>query len=101
LARVGGAAARGLETFGRTPLLFYVLHLYLGVAAALALAASRGYSLADIGGFVKSGPPADFGIGLAGAYVAWVVVVAVLYSPCRWFAGVKRRRPDLWVLSYL
>jgi hypothetical protein len=50
---------------------------------------------------VKSGPPADFGIGLAGAYVAWVVVVAVLYLPCRWFAGVKRRRPDLWVLSYL
>lgn len=101
LARLTGAAARGLETFGRTPLLFYVLHLYLGIAAALALAAVRGYSLVDIGGLVKSGPPAEFGFGLAGAYVAWVVVVAALYGPCRWFAGVKRRRPDLWVLSYL
>ncbi len=101
LARLHGATARVLETFGRTPLLFYVLHLYLGVAAALALAAGRGYSLADIGGFMKSGPPADFGIGLAGAYLAWVVVVAVLYPPCRWFAQVKRRRTDLWMLSYL
>lgn len=101
LGRLHGAGARVLETFGRTPLLFYVLHLYLGVAAALALAALRGYSLADIGGFMKSGPPADFGIGLAGAYLAWIVVVAVLYPPCRWFAQVKRRRQDLWMLSYL
>lgn len=101
LARLHGHAARVLETFGRTPLLFYVLHLYLGVAAALALAAAQGYSLADIGGFMKSGPPADFGVGLGGAYVAWVLVVAALYPLCRWFAQVKRRRTDLWVLSYL
>jgi uncharacterized membrane protein len=101
LARLHGYAARVLETFGRTPLLFYVLHLYLGVGAALALAAAQGYSLADIGAFMKSGPPADFGVGLAGAYVAWVLVVAALYPLCRWFAQVKRRRTDLWVLSYL
>jgi uncharacterized membrane protein len=101
LARLSGTAAAVLETFGRTPLLFYALHLYLGVAAALALVATQGYSLTDIGGFAKSGPPADFGLGLGGAYVAWVIVVAALYPLCRWFSGVKRRRTDLWVLSYL
>jgi uncharacterized membrane protein len=102
LARVEGAAGRVLATFGRTPLLFYVLHLYLGVAAALALAAARGYGLADIAGFARSGePPPGFGLGLAGAYAAFVVIVAALYPVCRWFAAVKRRRADLWQLRYL
>ncbi|MEK4033310.1 heparan-alpha-glucosaminide N-acetyltransferase domain-containing protein [Methylocystis sp. IM3] len=102
LERVNGAAGRVLAVFGRTPLLFYVLHLYLGAAAALALLAAQGYSYADVAGFLKSGgPPAGLGIGLAGAYAAWVLVVAALYPACRWFGGVKRRRRDLWWLSYL
>jgi uncharacterized membrane protein len=102
LARLGGAAGRVLTIFGRTPLLFYVLHLYLAMAGALTLAMLRGFSLQDIGRFAQSGsPPADFGAGLAGAYAAFVVVVAALYPVCRWFAGVKRRRKDLWWLSYL
>jgi hypothetical protein len=29
-----------------------------------------------------------------------MLVVAVLYLPCRWFADVKRRRANVW-LSYL
>jgi uncharacterized membrane protein len=102
LARLGGKAGQALAVFGRTPLLFYVLHLYVGAAGAVALAHARGYTLDDIGAFVKSGqPPADFGLGLAGAYGAWIVVVVALYPICRWFAGVKRRRADLWWLSYL
>lgn len=102
LERVTGAAGRVLTIFGRTPLLFYVLHLYLGVAGALALAALQGYTLSDIGRFAVAGsPPADLGAGLAGAYAAWVLVVAALYPVCRWFAGVKSRRKDLWWLSYL
>lgn len=98
LGRLGGA----LDLFGRTPLFFYVLHLYLGAAAALALALARGYTLADVAAFVKSSaPPSEFGVGLLGAYVVWIAAVFVLYPACRWFAGVKRRRRDLWWLSYL
>ncbi|KAF2990684.1 heparan-alpha-glucosaminide N-acetyltransferase domain-containing protein [Methylocystis sp. MJC1] len=102
LERLGGAAGRALAIFGRTPLFFYVLHLYVGVAAVLALAAWRGYSLEDIAAVVKSGaPPDDFGTGLAGAYLIWILVVIGLYPLCRWFAEIKRRRSDLWWLSYL
>lgn len=102
LERLRGAAGRVLVVFGRTPLFFYVLHLYVGAAGALALAAWRGYSLQDISTVIKSGaPPADFGTGLAGAYVAWILVVVGLYPLCRWFAEIKRRRSDLWWLSYL
>lgn len=102
MGRLRGAAGSVLDVFGRTPLLFYVAHLYLGVAGALAAAAMRGYTIEDIGAFARSGnPPADFGAGLAGAYAAWILVVAALFPVCRWFAGLKRRRPDLWLLSYL
>lgn len=115
LVTLGGAAlalpalewAKGwigsaLTVFGRTPLFFYVLHLYVGVAAALAFAVAGGYSLADIARFAKAGgPPPDFGAGLAGAYAAWVLIVLALYPLCRWFARIKRRRRDLWWLSYL
>lgn len=102
LEHLRGAAGRALVIFGRTPLFFYVLHLYAGAAGALALAAWRGYSLQDVDAIIKSGaPPANFGTGLAGAYIAWVLVVVGLYPLCRWFAEIKRRRSDLWWLSYL
>lgn len=102
LERVKGWIGAGLTVFGRTPLFFYVLHLYVGVGAALAFTLARGYSLQDIASWAKAGgPPADFGAGLAGAYVAWILVVLALYPLCRWFADVKRRRRDLWWLTYL
>jgi hypothetical protein len=44
--------------------------------------------------------PAGFGVSLAGVYLVWIAVVAVLYPLCRWVAAVKARRKDWW-LSYL
>ena len=41
-----------------------------------------------------------YGLGLPGVYLLWILVVAALYLPCRWFAEVKRRRKDMW-LRYL
>ena len=34
-------------------------------------------------------------------YLVWLIVVLVGYPICRWYAGVKQRRRDLWWLSYL
>jgi hypothetical protein len=33
-------------------------------------------------------------------YLVWILVVALLYPACRWFAGLKARRRSAW-LSYL
>jgi len=102
LARAGKRIGEALTVFGRTPLFFYVLHLYVGAFAALALTLARGYSLQDVAAWAKGGgPPPEFGAGLAGAYVAWILIVLALYPLCRWFAEVKRRRRDLWWLTYL
>lgn len=102
LESVKGWIGTGFTVFGRTPLFFYVLHLYLGVAAALAFVLAQGYSLTDIAGWAKAGgPPPELGAGLTGAYLAWILVVLALYPLCRWFAQVKSRRRDLWWLTYL
>jgi len=45
-------------------------------------------------------PAATAGFSLVGVYLAWFVVLLLLYPICRWFAEIKRRRRDAW-LSYL
>ncbi len=90
--------------FGRVPLFFYLLHLPLihglSVAADFVFArrpfVSTGFSPEDAG-VVE---PAHVGLRLIGVYVLWLVVLAVLYPACRWFAEVKRTRRKA-LLSYL
>jgi uncharacterized membrane protein len=102
LERLSGRVGAALIIFGRTPLFFYVLHLYVGIGGAVGLALAHGYGLADLASYLQTGrPPPGFGAGLGGAYVAWILVVAMLYPLCRGFAELKRRRKDWWWLSYL
>ena len=44
--------------------------------------------------------PDGYGINLAAVYLVWLLVIALLYPVCNWFAGLKGRRKDWW-LSYL
>jgi uncharacterized membrane protein len=99
LERLTGPAARVLTAYGRVPLFYYVLHIYLIHALAIG---SAYLAHSDVGAFstVAFAFPKDYGYGLPLVYAVWLVVVSSLYLPCRWFAGVKQRRHDPW-LSYL
>lgn len=93
------ALDRAIITLGRVPLFFYLLHMPLifGLACLYALA-RYGPAAANFG----SGKlPEDYGFSLGGACLIWVLVLAILYPPCRWFAGIKRRHRDIWWLGYL
>ena len=91
--------------FGKVPLFFYVLHFYLIHLLAVAVCyarygdASGMFRSPDLGHFPFTAPP-GWGLGLPAIYLIWVGVVLALYLPCRWYAGLKRRRKDWW-LSYL
>jgi len=83
------------------PFFFYVLHIPLIHLLALftAMATVDDYS------FMWSNLPPwmwpdGYGFGLPVVYAVWVFVIALLYWPCKWFAGVKQRHPHA-ALSYL
>ena len=86
-----GALARALAVFGQVPFFFYVIHLYLIHALAVA-------TYLAIGGALASNP--KIGLGLAGVYLVWLGVLVLLYPLCRWFARLKARGTAAW-WSYL
>ena len=85
--------------FGRVPFAFYVAHFFLIHTLSVLLGQLQGFSFRQMM-TVFLFYPKGYGVGLAGVYVAWMLVIAILYPFCRWVAGVKARRRDWW-LSYL
>lgn len=88
-----------LQTFGRVPLFFYVVHLLLTHLSAGLVAWCMGWKTAVLTNSYKT-LPVGWGLPLPWVYVAWIAVLLLMYPLCRWFVGVKRRRHDWW-LSYL
>jgi hypothetical protein len=99
LERLTGPAARAVIVFGRVPLFFYVLHLYLIHALALMVGTLAGFDPRQFLHLWLNNPE-GWGYGLPVVYLVWAGVVMALYPACRWFAGVKARRREVW-LSYL
>jgi uncharacterized membrane protein len=95
-----------LLVFGRVPLLFFLLHVPLAHALALALTWWRyGWSPflflpPPTLGTPRSEFPVDYGWSLGTVYGVAAAALAMLYPVCLWFARVKRRRREGW-LSYL
>jgi uncharacterized membrane protein len=98
---IRGPVGRAVVTFGRVPLFYYLSQWYVIHGLAVAAGLVRGLPVAWMFSAAALGPaPEGWSLSLPGIYAAWVVVLAVLYLPCRWFAGVKSRHPGGW-LSYL
>jgi uncharacterized membrane protein len=97
LERVPGRAWQAVVTFGRVPLFFYVVHLYLLRFSAAPLAFAR------FGPSAFQPPPGHAGspeYPLWTAYFAVVLALLLLYPACRWFARKKAESRSAW-LSYL
>lgn len=95
-------AARFFVLYGRVPLFYYVLHIYLVHLLAYFAALATGQPAAWLlhGAFFFTRLPAGYGHHLPFIYGAWALVVLLLYYPCKWFMELKQRRRDWW-LSYL
>jgi uncharacterized membrane protein len=92
-------AGNPLLVFGRVPLFYYLLHLYVIGALALVYFYTRyGGVLMQLRYYRRT--PAAYSVSLAGVYLAWAIVVCILYPACLWYARVKQRTRSIW-LSYL
>lgn len=103
--RLRGPAASVLNTFGAVPFFFYVLHIYLIHALAIAANAVAGRNVEGlfdymINAFTAPEKLEGLGFSLGWTYLAWIVVLALLYPLCRYWQRLKARRRDWW-LSYL
>jgi uncharacterized membrane protein len=93
-----GRVAGWLTVYGRVPLFYYVVHIYVIHAIAVCLAWIQGGHPQRI--LAVTAPetiPAWYGVSLPGVYVAWSLVVLLMYWPCRWFSRLKATRNDWWL----
>ncbi|MGD9967805.1 MAG: DUF1624 domain-containing protein [Hyphomonadaceae bacterium] len=105
LSRLPGVMRSVLNTFGAVPFFFYVLHIYLvHMLAILANAALgkpiEGYFDYMINVFIAPQKLQGAGFTLPWIYLAWIVVLVLLYPLCRYWQALKARRRDWW-LSFL
>lgn len=90
------------SVYGKVPFFYYVLHFYLIHLFTVIVFFATGHTTAQI--VDNTTPflfrPANFGYGLPVVYAVWLLVVAILYLPCRWFHRYKMSHSNWW-LKYL
>ena len=91
-----------LIVFGNVPFFYYLCHWYLMRLFTIIVFYAQGYHSSQI--VNPKQPllfqPDGFGFNLFGVYVLWIVVITILYFPCRWFSNYKKTHHQWW-LSYL
>ena len=101
LERARGALADVLNVFGRVPFFFYLLHIPLIHLLSLVVSVVREGRvnpwLFENHPMGNPPPPAGYTWGLPTLYAVWLIAVALLYIPCKWFASVKARRKSGWL----
>jgi hypothetical protein len=99
-----GPIARALETFGRVPLFYYLLHIPTIHLAAVIVSLARDGSvnrwLFANHPLDPGPPPPGYMWSLPLLYLVWAIVIVALYFACRWYNGIKSRSRST-LLSYL
>jgi uncharacterized membrane protein len=97
--RARGAFARGLETFGRVPLFYYVLHIPLIHLTAIAISLIRTGAVTPwlFGNHPMEPPepPDGYRWSLTLLYLVTAVCVGLLYVACRWYADRRKASTSL------
>jgi len=98
------AIARKTIVFGRVPLFYYVMHIFVVHFIAMIAAVMSGYSVWTMifnTWVTMSQDLTGYGFGLPVVYLVWIGVVVVLYPISRWYERYKMaNRQKAW-LSYV
>jgi uncharacterized membrane protein len=93
---------RTLLVYGRVPLFYFVVHLYLIHGILLVVLLLQGFRPADLrfGPFQFGHPANGGGLGIASVYAIWLGAVIALYPLCRWYGRYKATHPEKTWLRY-
>ena len=93
-----GWLADRIVIFGRVPMFYYILHIFvLHIMSGIANYPKFGFQAFTID---PLNLPQGFGFDLWTAYGAWIVALLILYPLCTWYADLKKRSSYSF-LSYL
>ena len=92
--------------FGRVPLFFYILHLFLIHALATVAVVLSGRPWTDMISITNLNARDSpwlkgYGFNLGQTYLVWLLVVVLLYPLCKWYDRYKTNHKEKWWLSYL
>jgi len=99
------AVAKKIAVFGRVPLFYYVVHVYLIHFLAVLAVIISGRSASDM--ILQTWLGFDdhlkgYGFSLVVVYIIWVFLIIALYPLCKWYDNYKRKHlsEKKW-LSYI
>lgn len=91
--------------FGRVPFFYYVIHVFLIHLTAIIVLMILGddWTKLILGPevFLGSDSLVGYGYPLYIVYFVWIVIVGILYFPCKRYMEYKAKNRDKWWLSYL
>jgi len=94
-----------IMTYGRVPLFYYLLHIYLLHFIALLAAEFSGFDWSYMifrDNWITMQPSLrGYGFSLPVVYLIWISAVALLYPLCKWYDRYKQNHKEKWWLSYL
>ena len=102
---VKGPVSKIISVYGRVPMFYYVLHIFLihlftMIAAGLFTDFSwKVWILKEPLWFTESLKGYGFSLGIV--YLVWLAIVIGLYPLCRWYDRYKQHHKEKWWLSYL
>ena len=92
-----------MNTFGRVPFFYYLLHVYVIHFLCVGLYFIEGFTFNDL--FTKPmafgfRPEEGFGLPLGYIYPLWILVLILCYYPSRWYDNYKSTY-NKWWLGYI
>jgi uncharacterized membrane protein len=103
--RARGRIVDVISVYGRVPMFYYILHIYL--IHLLAMIMSELFTNVDWSRWIITKPIwfdtafRGYGFSLGVVYLLWLLVVVALYPLCRSYDRYKRAHKEKWWLSYL
>jgi uncharacterized membrane protein len=99
--RARGKVGEFVATFGRVPMFYYLLHIpvihFAAVIVSLIREGKVDSWLFANHPMMNPPPPDGYMWSLALLYAVFIIVIAVLYWPSRWYARRKATNPAAWM----
>lgn len=92
---------RILTVYGRTPLFYFITHLFVIHTILVLILLAQGYKDLSFGPFKFGRPGKTGGISLASVYLVWIALVAAFYPVCQWYGRYKAAHKEKKWLRFL